>query len=264
MEGSATSRYPNSLETYFKTVFKRVFTLAAPKADTLDLLRAAVRTLQFGEIERLLTRVSWHGLQSKFFIGVDYFNPDGGYYDVYFRQDIDPLQLPELDAFDELGLRVNLQLINDLLLGYVQFEHIQPLLKRIESAASGLRKVVSVNADTYRRSCNRDIAAFLQPDNQEVLPLLIAKHYYESHKESVANPPNKTKHLIIDEAHNILSEQSARDKETWKDYRLELFEEMIKEGRNFGLHNHIEPETCRHITDAGLAGSQLLHSPTRQ
>ena len=41
--------------------------------------------------------------------------------------------------------------------------------------------------------------------------------------------------LIIDEAHNILSEESQRESEQWKDYRLETFEEIIKEGRKFGV-----------------------------
>ncbi|GJC06736.1 hypothetical protein KAM385_37650 [Aeromonas hydrophila] len=41
--------------------------------------------------------------------------------------------------------------------------------------------------------------------------------------------------MIIDEAHNILSTQSNRESESWKDYRLELFEEIIKEGRKFGF-----------------------------
>jgi DNA helicase HerA-like ATPase len=78
------------------------------------------------------------------------------------------------------------------------------------------------------RKCNQDI--------KKVLPLLIAKHYYNPHKISVANPPNKTIHLIIDEAHNILSQQSTRESESWKDYRLETFEEIIKEGRKFGMY----------------------------
>lgn len=37
------------------------------------------------------------------------------------------------------------------------------------------------------------------------------------------------------EAHNILSYQSTRESESWKDYRLEVFEEIIKEGRKFGV-----------------------------
>jgi len=47
---------------------------------------------------------------------------------------------------------------------------------------------------------------------------------------------NKTSlHIIVDEAHNILSTMSQRESETWKDYRLETFEEIIKEGRKFGV-----------------------------
>ncbi|MDQ1638976.1 MAG: hypothetical protein QOF62_2315 [Pyrinomonadaceae bacterium] len=34
--------------------------------------------------------------------------------------------------------------------------------------------------------------------------------------------------------HNILSTESFREAESWKDYRLETFEEIIKEGRKFG------------------------------
>lgn len=41
-------------------------------------------------------------------------------------------------------------------------------------------------------------------------------------------------HRIIDEAHNILSQQSSQEHESWKNYRLELFEEIIKEGRKNG------------------------------
>lgn len=32
-----------------------------------------------------------------------------------------------------------------------------------------------------------------------------------------------------------MSQQSTRENENWKDYRLELFEEIIKEGRKFGM-----------------------------
>ncbi len=44
-----------------------------------------------------------------------------------------------------------------------------------------------------------------------------------------------TPHAHIDEAHNILSTESTRESEAWRDYRLETFEEIIKEGRKFGV-----------------------------
>lgn len=42
--------------------------------------------------------------------------------------------------------------------------------------------------------------------------------------------------MIIDEAHNILSQQSTREAESFKDYRLEVFEQIVKEGRKYGFY----------------------------
>jgi uncharacterized protein len=59
---------------------------------------------------------------------------------------------------------------------------------------------------------------------------------FDEHKRTTNQTEiNKTVHLIIDEAHNILSAQSNRAAGDWKDYRLDLFEEIIKEGRKFGF-----------------------------
>lgn len=78
----------------------------------------------------------------------------------------------------------------------------------------------------------------LRDYNQEIkklFPILLARECFEKHKQHVSETVKKTFHLIIDEAHNILSHQSNREAAVWKDYRLELFEEIIKEGRKFGF-----------------------------
>ncbi len=69
-------------------------------------------------------------------------------------------------------------------------------------------------------------------DMKKTLPLLLAKKLYAEHKNLGAN---QSLTLIVDEAHNILSTESFREAESWKDYRLETFEEIIKEGRKFGV-----------------------------
>ncbi len=46
---------------------------------------------------------------------------------------------------------------------------------------------------------------------------------------------NQTKHLIIDEAHNMLNAEYRNNGDDWQDYRLSVFEEIIKEGRKFGF-----------------------------
>lgn len=68
---------------------------------------------------------------------------------------------------------------------------------------------------------------------RKILPLLLCKQLYEEQKK--ANVETSHLNIIIDEAHNILSRNSNRESEQWKDYRLETFEEIIKEGRKFGV-----------------------------
>jgi DNA helicase HerA-like ATPase len=69
---------------------------------------------------------------------------------------------------------------------------------------------------------------------RKVVPMLLCKYLYDQKKESDTGN-EKYLNLIIDEAHNILSLESTRESEAWRDYRLETFEEIIKEGRKFGV-----------------------------
>ena len=55
--------------------------------------------------------------------------------------------------------------------------------------------------------------------------------------------------IIIDEAHNVLSTTSERESQTWKDYRLETFEEIIKEGRKFGTFLTISSQRPSDISE---------------
>ncbi len=68
---------------------------------------------------------------------------------------------------------------------------------------------------------------------RKILPLLLCKKLYDDKK--FEDDGDTYLNIIIDEAHNILSEDSSRESEQWKDYRLETFEEIIKEGRKFGV-----------------------------
>jgi DNA helicase HerA-like ATPase len=229
------------LENYIRKTFKRTFTSTSPKRETAELLKSIADIIDADDLKsKLSALVWWGGQQNKFCYPQQlqdiFFNGEEHEYNQVFLADVNAISIQGIDAFDELIIRVNLQLVNDLLYGYVQFEHIQPLLKRIESSVVALRRVIEVKRQVEPgsiltvvslRKCNQEI--------KKVVPLLLAKHYYEQHKQSVENPADKTLHLIIDEAHNILSEQSMREQESWKDYRLELFEEIIKEGRKFGM-----------------------------
>lgn len=223
---------------YIKTTYEKVFSTASPHPELLDLIRDITNTLDNTAIKNTLKNISFNSTTKVFYApnGI-YFNADGVNYRNILGNDVDGITLPhDLNDLDQFSIRCHIQLIRDLISGYVQFDFIQPLLKRIESSLSNLAKVIRVTdiqaanktvTVISLRKCNQDI--------KKVLPLLIAKHYYNPHKINVTNPPDKTIHLIIDEAHNVLSQQSNRESESWKDYRLETFEEIIKEGRKFGM-----------------------------
>lgn len=241
---SGRNRYkdrPDSLQNYVKTTIERALTNTSQKKEFVDLIYEIAKLIGVGGLEQVIKKVSWHGAQSKMYIPPDsFFN--GGENDITYRTHckphIDAMEINGLTPFNELKLRINTQLLADLVSGYVQFDHIQPLLKRVEASLTALDRVFEVGNAPPETKLLTVIS--LRKTNQEIkkiLPLLLAKFYYDSHKQKVINqsPPQKTFHMIVDEAHNILSNQSNRESESWKDYRLELFEEIVKEGRKFGF-----------------------------
>ena len=234
---------PNSLLRYIKETIKFCFVSTSQKPETLDLLKRVVGAINGQDVLTRLENIIWHSKQNKF----KYEPNQNAFFDTQDRyaEILEPyvsnITLDELSPFAEFTLRCELKLIWDVMYGSVQFEHIQPLLKRAESSLNGLSKVIKIKSRDDNdgnkgqaltvislRNCNQDV--------KKIIPLLVTKHYYNSHKKLVKkSPPEKTLHLIIDEAHNILSQQSVREQANWKDYRLELFEELIKEGRKFGI-----------------------------
>lgn len=235
------NKYPDSLSAYLIAAIEQVFKTSAPKADLLELLKHISKIINNEALSKKLATISWHSKSLKFFEPESkiFYNSDDGEYERHIKEYADGVNCRRLSAYEQLIVRSNVQLCRELIQGHVQFEHIQPLLKRIEASLSSLEKVIKVVPDDLPeedgltlwvislRDCNTDV--------KKILPLLLAKQLYHRHRQSVKSPPHKTLHLIIDEAHNILSDQHSRESESWKDYRLELFEEIIKEGRKFGM-----------------------------
>ena len=145
----------------------------------------------------------------------------------------------ELSITDKLKIAVYCQMIYGISYGRVQYDHISPLMNRIESNSNWIDKIITVDiSDSGWENINIVSLKNCNIDAKKTIPLLLCKSLYDRHKErSRQNETiDKTIHLIIDEAHNILSESSNRESESWKDYRLETFEEIIKEGRKFGVY----------------------------
>ncbi|MBC8947166.1 ATP-binding protein [Xenorhabdus indica] len=234
----------DSLQTYVKSTIKRALTSTAQKKEFVALIEEIAKLVGSQDLEKKVREIGWHGDRSRLYFPnsprPNYFN--GGdndpAYNHHCKEHVDGINIRKLSSFSELKLRINTQLLSDLISGYVQFDHIQPLLKRVEASLTALDRVFDVGEESPENTLLSVIS--LRKTNQEikkVMPLLLAKFYYGEHKQKVMNQssPEQTFHMIIDEAHNILSTQSSRESESWKDYRLELFEEIIKEGRKFGF-----------------------------
>lgn len=114
-------------------------------------------------------------------------------------------------------------------------EHLSPVINRMNTNRKDIEKIFDTSGQKDFWNGKNFTVVNLNMVNitmKKTLPLLIAKWAYNLKK--LSDVPS-TLHLIIDEAHNILSNISFRETESWKDYRLETFEEIIKEGRKFGV-----------------------------
>ncbi|MGB6084895.1 ATP-binding protein [Moheibacter sp.] len=137
---------------------------------------------------------------------------------------------------DELSLirfKIILTYYTEIVRGHSNKEHLSPLMKRLDNRISDIKKVVVVQGEEIDKNIQVISLRDVHISIRKVLPLLICKQLYEEKKSE--NDKTKSLNIIVDEAHNILSALSQRESETWKDYRLETFEEIIKEGRKFGV-----------------------------
>lgn len=229
------------LKRYVEKVFEKVFSTGEAKSDALDLSREIARMIDCELLQDHLKGIIYFN-KDKYFKHASgtYYNSNGNGFDANIKPILDDnVNLEGIDQFDELILRCYLQLCSDVVFGYAQYEHIQPVLARAKSSISALRNVLEI-VDVPQPPHLLHVISLKKCKNEikKILPLLVAKNFYTNHKdaETLKSPPSRTLHLIIDEAHNILSEQSTREHEIWKDYRLELFEEIIKEGRKYGVY----------------------------
>ncbi|KIC61339.1 ATP-binding protein [Chryseobacterium taiwanense] len=133
-----------------------------------------------------------------------------------------------------------LQLINDIFSNRAINEHISPVINKLKSFHKDIDAVIKVIDDLDEEDFWHDnffCVINLHKTNtniKKMIPLLVSQKLYSEHKKS-NRKKEKSLNIIVDEAHNILSYISERESETWKDYRLETFEEIIKEGRKFGV-----------------------------
>ena len=130
-----------------------------------------------------------------------------------------------------------MRLIYDMLGNRAMNEHIAPAINKLKSNEKNIEKVFdfSNQIDSFWDESNIVVINLcnVNTDMKKLIPLLLTNKLYNEYKKKRDN--KSYLNIIVDEAHNILSYQSTRESESWKDYRLEVFEEIIKEGRKFGV-----------------------------
>ncbi|SGZ20700.1 helicase HerA domain-containing protein [Moritella viscosa] len=198
---------PNSLLNYIKSTIQFCFTSTSQKPETLDLLKRVVRNIDGSSLLNKLDNIIWHSSQNKFKYEPIHnaFFDNQTRYNTYLNTDVSSLTIQNITPFIEFTIRCELQLIRDLMYGFVQFDHIQPLLKRADSSLSGLSKVIKIdttnqiNDDVLTvislRSCNQDV--------KKIIPLLITKHYYNSHKKILKRAHQRKPFILSSMKHTI-------------------------------------------------------------
>jgi hypothetical protein len=193
------------------------------------------------EIESVFESIEWNNVNKHFMPkgGQSRQLTDGEIEDLPLYKAIDNYEFPQ-DIVSKIIHFLYLQLIFDVHNDKAKNDHVSPAINKLKSKIHGLKKVINTNPENNKTifSENSIVVINLNDVNLDIkktIPLLLAKKAYDDHKVEYRKEGKKYLNIIIDEAHNILSYASQRESETWKDYRLETFEEIIKEGRKFGV-----------------------------
>ena len=195
----------------------------------------------------LRSGLGWHSYHNCFYVGnekklysndleLSEFCKSTKFYDAIEHLKIDS------DFISWITKYLYIQLIDDILSNRAQSEHIAPAISKLKSLSRDFSKVFSITTNIEETSIweKRKPLVVINLDKvstsmKKLIPLLLSHKCYQEHKNEKSEVVTKSLNIIIDEAHNILSYESSRESETWKDFRLETFEEIIKEGRKFGV-----------------------------
>ncbi|MCT2222981.1 ATP-binding protein [Microbacterium paraoxydans] len=154
-----------------------------------------------------------------------------------------------INDLDLVRFKLVLQFYREVMKGYANREHIGPLMKRLDERVPSIKRLIKISEDALAQKPLTVVS--LRNVNlamRKVLPMILCKQLYDAKKRT--DPMGQRYlNLIIDEAHNILSSDSARESEAWRDYRLETFEEIVKEGRKFGVFLTIASQRPHDISE---------------
>lgn len=136
----------------------------------------------------------------------------------------------EIDEYLLFEFALRYKYLDSLCSQYISEEHVGPLISRFDNRVRRVKRLFAICENPPSDWLSVYSLVDVNVEFKKVVPLIICKYFYERQRQ---NFNGRSLHIIIDEAHNVLSTTSERESQTWKDYRLETFEEIIKEGRKF-------------------------------
>lgn len=151
---------------------------------------------------------------------------------IYNQVDKYTFKVNMVDSFIDV---MYMQLIYDVLNNRAMNEHISPAINKLRAAAPSIGKVLDFSGINTFWQTNKVVVNLrdVNLEMRKMIPMILTNKFYQEKKRSTRK--DTYLNFVVDEAHNVLSRQSERESEEWKDYRLEVFEEVIKEGRKFGI-----------------------------
>ncbi len=160
--------------------------------------------------------------------------------------------IPEnwIDRFElELIMQVALQSESG-----INFEYISPLLPRIAARKKDFNKIFKNDSNSITDSLfdNKNLSIIqlsnVNKDTREIVPSLFSAILYKEQKElKDDNCINSILNIVIDEAHNLLSNDNEQTE--IHNNTLSVFEEIIKEGRKFGVYMMISSQRPSDISN---------------
>jgi len=194
----------------------------------------------FGLDISLQNELGWHNKNNGSYLTnggtPQYFNSENSenIKDTNLYNSVNKYEIPD-DFLKSIVHTLYLQLISDVLSNRAQNEHIAPVINKLRSFIRDFNKTLQISDNSIWQGRNIVIINMncCNIFVKKMIPMLVSYQLYEDKKKDTDE--SKSLNLIIDEAHNILSFESLRETESFKDFRLETFEEIIKEGRKFGV-----------------------------
>lgn len=140
----------------------------------------------------------------------------------------------ELTPLDTIRLKFNLTSLGFAFINQMKVADLDSLLQRLDDRIHTLLAWFEFTSNDIQDHHPLSIINLKDThfDERQSIPLIITRAAYNTQKR-LSKSQQSHLNIIIDEAHNILSLKKGYENNSWRDTHLNVFEEIIREGRKF-------------------------------